>query len=91
MEDLDRSNGIDFYSGIFGSGESSIRRAAPGIAVADFIRVPSIEECVERIERLGGRVVVPKKAVPGAGYFAVCLDTEDRAFGLWQEKEGASS
>jgi len=90
MENLRHVDGRgDFYSEIFGHG-AALSKAA-GVAVADFIRVPSIEECVERIERLGGRVVVPKKAVPGAGYFAVCLDTENRAFGLWQEKEDAGS
>jgi predicted enzyme related to lactoylglutathione lyase len=91
MEYLGHFNGGDFYTSIFGSREAAAKRTGSGVAAADFIRVPSIEECVERIERLGGQVVVPKKAVPGAGYFAVCRDTENRAFGLWQDKESIHS
>ncbi len=63
------------------------RAGSGGGTTADFLRVPSIEECVERIKELGGSVIVPKKAVPGAGYFAVCLDAEKRAFGLWQDEK----
>ncbi len=78
----------DFFAELFGGAakEAGNRRADGGLATADFIRVPSIEDSIEQIEKLGGHVVVPKKAVPGSGYFAVCLDTENRAFGLWQDE-----
>jgi uncharacterized protein len=28
--------------------------------------------------------------VPGMGYFAICLDTENNAFGLWEEDAKAA-
>jgi len=44
--------------------------------------VPSIDEYTVKVEKIGGKVVVPKTAVPGIGYFAVCLDTENNTFAL---------
>jgi uncharacterized protein len=34
-------------------------------------------------------VVVSKMAVPGMGYFAVCHDTENNSFGIWESNESA--
>jgi hypothetical protein len=39
------------------------------------------------IKKLGGKVVVSKMAVPGMGYFAVCYDTENNSFGIWESNE----
>jgi len=36
--------------------------------------VPAIDEYAVKIENLGGKVVLPKTAVPGIGYFAVHRD-----------------
>ena len=44
----------------------------------------------DEIEQLGGQVVVPKMAVPGFGYFAVCLDTENNTFAIWENDVEAS-
>jgi len=38
---------------------------------------------------IGGKIVMPKTAVPGIGYAAVCLDTENNTFGLWECDENA--
>ena len=42
-----------------------------------------------RSRGLGGKVVVPKTAIPGMGYFAVCLDPENNGFGLWEDNPQA--
>jgi predicted enzyme related to lactoylglutathione lyase len=49
----------------------------------------SIEDTSGKVQKLGGKVLVPKTAVPQYGYFAVCLDTEDNAFALWQTDKSA--
>jgi len=41
------------------------------------------------IERLGGKIIFPKTAVPEMGYFAICLDTEKNAFGIWEANKDA--
>jgi uncharacterized protein len=49
-----------------------------------YIEVPSVDEYVGKVTSLGGQVVLPKTAIPGMGYFAVCLDPENNGFGLWE-------
>ena len=51
--------------------------------------MPSVDEYIAKVKKLGGKVVVPKTAVPGIGYAAVCIDTENNAFGLWECDEDA--
>jgi predicted enzyme related to lactoylglutathione lyase len=51
--------------------------------------VPSVDEYADKVEKLGGKIIVPKKAVPGMGYFIICMDTENNAFGIWEINPGA--
>jgi predicted enzyme related to lactoylglutathione lyase len=41
------------------------------------------------VKELGGKVVAPKHAVPGMGYFALCIDTENNSFAIWESNENA--
>ena len=41
------------------------------------------------IEKLGGKICMPKTAVPQMGYFVVCNDTENNTFALWEWNESA--
>ncbi len=52
--------------------------------ITNYIDVSSVDEYSNKIEKLGGKVVVSKMAVVGMGYFAVCLDTENNTFGIWE-------
>jgi hypothetical protein len=65
-------------------------RQAPEHMPVNYIDVPSLDEYVAKVEQGGGRVVMPRTAVPGMGYFAICLDTENNAFGLWEEDAKAA-
>ncbi len=57
--------------------------------ITNFIDVNSVDEYSSKIEKLGGKVVVSKMAVPGMGYFAVCHDTENNSFGIWESNDSA--
>ena len=50
----------------------------------DHFGVPSVDEYSAKVEKLGGKIVVPKSAVPGWGYFAICMDTENNVFGIFE-------
>ena len=63
-------------------------RGAPEQRMTSYIGVSSVEEYIERIEKAGGKVL-NKMPVPGWGYLAVCLDTENNMFGLWEENPDA--
>ena len=57
--------------------------------ITNYIDVTSVDEYSTKIGKLGGKVVVPKKPVAGMGYFAVCLDTENNSFAIWQTDSSA--
>jgi predicted enzyme related to lactoylglutathione lyase len=67
-----------------------IPRSAPTQPIGCYFVVPSIDKASVRIQELGGKVFVPKTAVPGKGYYACCLDPEDNYFVIWASDEGAS-
>ena len=58
--------------------------------ITSYIAVPSIDESATKVEKLGGKVMKLKTAVPHMGYFAICTDTEDNEFALWECNENAS-
>jgi predicted enzyme related to lactoylglutathione lyase len=72
-----------------GVGGGLGKRGEPGQRITSYIGVSSIDEYVAKVEQLGGKVVMPRMAVPGWGYLAICFDTEDNMFGLWQEDRSA--
>ena len=57
--------------------------------ITNYIDVKSIDEYSANVEKLGGKVVVQKMPVPGMGYFAICLDTENNSFAIWETNSSA--
>jgi len=72
---------IDTYGA---PGGGMMKRMHPDQQITDYIGVPSVDEYSAKVEKLGGKIMVPKKAVPGMGYFVICMDTENNAFGIWE-------
>jgi uncharacterized protein len=66
-----------------GLGGGMMKRQAPQQQITIYIDVPSVDAYVDKVKKLGGEVCFPKMAVPGMGYFAVCLDPENNGFGIW--------
>jgi uncharacterized protein len=67
-----------------------MKRAMPEQqGITNYIDVKSVEEYSAKVEKLGGKVKMPKMAVPSMGYLAVCSDTENNTFGLWQSDTSA--
>jgi predicted enzyme related to lactoylglutathione lyase len=73
--------------GLLGGG--MMKRQAPQQQITIYIDVPSVDAYVDKVTKLGGRVCFPKTAVPGMGYFAVCLDQENNGFGIWEVNPNA--
>ena len=79
--------GMDDYMmiDVYGApGGGVMKRMHPDQQITDYIGVPSVDEYRALVEKLGGKIIVPKKAVPGMGYFVICMDTENNAFGIWE-------
>jgi predicted enzyme related to lactoylglutathione lyase len=66
-----------------------MERQCPEHSFTNYVGVPSVEEAAAKVEKLGGRVCMPKTAVPQMGYFIVCNDTENNTFALWESNENA--
>ncbi len=64
-------------------------RKQPEQTTVQYISVDSVSEFAAKIEKLGGKICMPKTAVPQMGYFAVCQDTEKNTFGIWEHNENA--
>ena len=57
--------------------------------ITNFFDVKSVQEYSARVEHLGGKVISPKMAVPGMGYMAICTDTENNGFGIYEADQTA--
>lgn len=61
-----------------------MKRQNPQQGITNFIGVDSIDDYSSKVQQLGGKIVVPKTPVAGMGFFAVCLDTENNSFAIWE-------
>jgi len=83
--------GMDYMMiDVFGApGGGMMMRMHPDQQITEYIGVPSVDEYAAKVAKLGGKIIVPKKAVPGMGYFVICMDTENNAFGIWEMDQTA--
>ena len=65
------------------------RQAPQQQGITNYISVPSVDEFAAKVQKLGGKVCMPKTAVPQMGYFAICQDPENNTFALWEKNENA--
>jgi predicted enzyme related to lactoylglutathione lyase len=65
-----------------------MERQMPQQSITNYIGVKSVDEYSKKLESLVGKVKVPKTEVLNFGWFAICTDTENNTFGLWEAKEG---
>lgn len=67
------------------------RREYPGQPISLGIEVPAVDACTDLIEKSGGKTVVPKVAIPGVAWFAVCQDSEGNTFSIYQPDPAAGA
>ena len=70
-----------------GLGGGLGKRGEPNQRITIYVGVDSIDEYAAKVTELGGKVAQPKMPIPGYGYLATCLDTEDNTFGLWKPEK----
>jgi predicted enzyme related to lactoylglutathione lyase len=57
--------------------------------IMNYVMVESADKGAAKVEKLGGKILKEKTAVPQMGYFAICSDTEGNVFSLWERNEQA--
>ncbi len=62
-----------------------IERRSEGDVTRNVVDVADVDEYVRKAEAAGGKVVKPKTALPGVGWYAYCADTEGNVFCMMQE------
>jgi uncharacterized protein len=67
-----------------GIGGGLMKRQAPEHSVTNYITVPSVDDYVSKIEKAGGKIIMPKTEIPEMGFILVFLDTENNMFGLYE-------
>lgn len=80
------STGPDSEPGINGG---LMKRRDPAGSVYNTIKVDSVDDCIKKVEKNGGKIVVPKMAIQGVGYLAYFTDTEGNLFGIMHDDTSA--
>ena len=88
---LDKAPGIDYWwiktsptatEGVHGG---LTYRPIPGPrSWVHYVTVDSLDDAVDRVQKLGGSVLREKTAVPKTGWYAVLADPEGNIFAVWQ-------
>lgn len=65
-------------------GGMSAREGRPA-GMINYFGVQSLDEVVGKVLKSGGKVITPRQEIPGWGSLAVCADTEDNIFGIFEE------
>lgn len=86
-----KAPGIDYHTIQTGAnGAPGLRGGLQRRPIAEprswvhYVSVDSIDESVQAVERLGGKVLRAKTAVPQAAWYAVVEDPEGNVFAVWQ-------
>ena len=60
------------------------KRQMQGTPIINYVMVEDIDIVLAKVEKLGGKIVLPKMEVKSVGLTAIIQDTEGNAIGLWK-------
>ena len=69
--------------------DGAIMKRVGTLACVNTIDVPSVDEFAAKVTSHGGKIINPKMAIPGVGYFVNCQDSEGNVFGIIQNDPSA--
>lgn len=55
-----------------------------GLNPVNYVTIENIDEYIDRVTDLGGKILIPKQRIPTVGYVAIAIDPEGNQFGLMQ-------
>ena len=53
-------------------------------SILTFVEVGDIDKVLAKVEKLGGKITMPKEEITGVGLAAMIQDTEGNVIGLWK-------
>jgi predicted enzyme related to lactoylglutathione lyase len=60
-------------------------RQNPQQPVMNYVDVASVDEALEKAQKLGAQVALPKMPIPGVGAIAAIIDPQGNLCGLWEQ------
>ena len=88
---IEKTPGVDYFRIQTGPPEDHsiagglLNRPIPGPrSWVHYVRVDSIDQTIERVQSLGGKLLRPKAAVPKTAWYAVVEDPEGNIFAVYQ-------
>jgi predicted enzyme related to lactoylglutathione lyase len=88
---IDKATGVDYFHIQTGpAGGNSLRggltyRALPQPrSWVHYVSVKSLDDAIERLLTLGGKIVREKTAVPKTAWYAIVEDPQGNIFGMWE-------
>ena len=86
--EFQKYEGMDYYAvktGKDGAGiDGGLSQREKDNQVVNNIEVASIDQTVKEIVKNGGKILVPKSEIPGMGYYAIFVDSEDNTFSIME-------
>lgn len=53
--------------------------------VTIYVQVDNLQACLDKVQALGGRAIVPPTPIPEMGAFAMFMDPEGNVLGIWSK------
>jgi predicted enzyme related to lactoylglutathione lyase len=92
---IDKWDGpIEYWLVDTGAGDPGIngglaKRMMPNAATVNTVGVDDLDSFVKKVEAAGGKIVAPKRPIPGMGWLAYATDSEGNTFGMMEPDEDA--
>jgi len=55
-----------------------------GETIKNYVAVEDIDKVLANVEKLGGKIIMPKEMIRGVGLVAIIRDTEGNGIGIWK-------
>ncbi len=79
---VDTGEGPGIHGGLMRSPDGQPR-------TINTIQVASVDAALQQVTAAGGKVMLPKMAIPGVGWLAYCTDPGGAVFGVMHEDKAA--
>jgi predicted enzyme related to lactoylglutathione lyase len=66
------------------------RKSETAMPTMNTISLSSVDKFFNLIQNKGGKILMPKTAIPGDGWFSTCQDTEGNIFRITEENKMAN-
>ena len=60
------------------------KRQMPGTPIINYVVVEDVDKTAAKVEKLGGKIIMPRMEIKSVGIVVVIQDTEGNVIGLWK-------